>query len=74
VVVRYTEQFIALAEQVSGRQLDDLFQTWLYTAGKPATGPNGTDAAATRSTQAKPKSFDRITETHALLTATSLDD
>jgi aminopeptidase N len=31
-----TRQFTALAEQVSGRDLTDLFQTWLYTAGKPA--------------------------------------
>ena len=30
-----TPQFIALAEQISGQQLDDLFQTWLYTPGKP---------------------------------------
>jgi aminopeptidase N len=30
-----TEEFIALAERVSGRQLDDLFNTWVYTAGKP---------------------------------------
>ncbi|MFD5077236.1 M1 family metallopeptidase [Streptomyces sp. NPDC058371] len=27
--------FIALAEKISGQQLDDLFQTWLYTTGKP---------------------------------------
>ncbi len=64
-----TAQFIALAEKVSGTQLDDLFQTWLYTAGKPATGPNGV-AEATRSASVKPKSFDRIAETHDLLTAT----
>jgi len=31
-----TADFIALAEQVSGQQLDDLFQTWLFTPGKPA--------------------------------------
>ncbi|NUS28289.1 MAG: M1 family metallopeptidase [Streptomyces sp.] len=30
-----TADFIRLAEQVSGRQLDDLFQTWLFTTGKP---------------------------------------
>ncbi|MGL5865863.1 MAG: M1 family metallopeptidase, partial [Dermatophilaceae bacterium] len=30
-----TAQFVALAEKVSGQQLDGLFQTWLYTAGKP---------------------------------------
>ncbi|MFF0188017.1 M1 family metallopeptidase [Streptomyces sp. NPDC005244] len=31
-----TADFISLAERVSGRQLDDLFQTWLFTTGKPA--------------------------------------
>src|SRR3954451_11213699 len=31
-----TADFIALAEQVSGQQLDDFFDTWLYTKGKPA--------------------------------------
>ncbi|MCX4988300.1 MULTISPECIES: M1 family metallopeptidase [unclassified Streptomyces] len=31
-----TADFIALAERISGRQLDDLFQTWLFTTGKPA--------------------------------------
>jgi len=30
-----TDEFIALAEQVSGQQLDDLFATWLFTPGKP---------------------------------------
>ena len=30
-----TEQFIGVAEDVSGRQLDDFFETWLYTAAKP---------------------------------------
>lgn len=30
------DQFIALAEAESGQQLDELFQTWLYTSGKPA--------------------------------------
>lgn len=29
------KQFIALAEEVSGRQLDRLFQRWLYKRGKP---------------------------------------
>ncbi|MHA3702540.1 M1 family metallopeptidase [Jatrophihabitans sp. YIM 134969] len=32
-----TAQFIALAQQVSGRDLTDLFQTWLYTKSKPAS-------------------------------------
>ena len=30
-----TDAFIALAEQVSGQQLDDLFQTWLFEPQKP---------------------------------------
>ena len=31
-----TQEFVDLAEQWSGRQLDDLFQRWLYTPGKPS--------------------------------------
>ena len=31
-----TGEFVALAEQVSGRELDPLFQRWLYRPGKPA--------------------------------------
>lgn len=31
-----TDEFIALAERISGQQLDDLFETWLFTPGKPA--------------------------------------
>jgi aminopeptidase N len=64
-----TAQFIALAERISGQQLDDLFNTWLYTVGKPAVGPNGATAAA-RTAQVKPKSFDQIERTHELLAAT----
>jgi aminopeptidase N len=30
-----TEEFIAYAEQVAGRELDDFFATWLYTGAKP---------------------------------------
>jgi len=30
-----TGQFIALAERVSGEDLDELFETWLFTPGKP---------------------------------------
>ena len=30
-----TPEFIALAEQISGQQLDDLFDAWLFTAGRP---------------------------------------
>jgi hypothetical protein len=33
-----TAEFIELAERISGRQLDDLFQTWLFTRGRPDIG------------------------------------
>ncbi|MGI5162894.1 M1 family metallopeptidase [Spirillospora sp. CA-253888] len=32
-----TEEFIALAEKISGRQLDDFFRVWLYTPSKPTS-------------------------------------
>jgi aminopeptidase N len=32
-----TSQFIALAEQVSGQNLDNFFQIWLYDKSKPAS-------------------------------------
>jgi aminopeptidase N len=63
-------QFIALAEKISGKQLDDLFQTWLFTPGKPAVGPNGTSTLAAKAAAAKPRSFDEIQRTHALLDGT----
>jgi len=64
-----TDEFIALAEKISGKQLDSLFDTWLYTAGKPAVGPNGQSAAAARTASAKPRSYDKIEQTHDLLSA-----
>ncbi len=33
-----TQQFIGLAERISGMQLDDLFDEWLFTASKPDVG------------------------------------
>lgn len=36
-----TAQFQALAERVSGKQLDGLFRTWLFTAGKPSPAKVG---------------------------------
>ena len=33
-----TEQFIALAEQVSGQELDEFFKTWLFTPVSPRRG------------------------------------
>ena len=34
-----TEEFVRLAEKESGMDLDDLFETWLFTAEKPAGLP-----------------------------------
>jgi aminopeptidase N len=34
-----TPDFIALAERLSGSELDPLFTDWLYEAGKPETVP-----------------------------------
>jgi aminopeptidase N len=31
-----TADFVALAEEIGGTQLDGFFDTWLYTAGKPS--------------------------------------
>jgi aminopeptidase N len=43
-------QFIRLAERVSGEQLDDLFQAWLFTDSKPVLEA----AAAAQATAAAP--------------------
>ncbi len=43
-----TAQFIALAERISGQDLDALFRTWLFTPGRPdVTGPGIQARAAT---------------------------
>jgi aminopeptidase N len=42
-------QFIRLAERISGEQLDDLFQTWLFTGSRPAL-----EAAAAAQVAASP--------------------
>ncbi|WP_382307516.1 M1 family metallopeptidase [Herbiconiux sp. UC225_62] len=34
-----TEQFVDYAEQVSGQDLTALFDTWIYSTGKPAVAP-----------------------------------
>ena len=40
-----TEDFIALAEEVSGEQLDDFFDAWLFTPALPEM-PSARDASA----------------------------
>ncbi|MEV8503329.1 M1 family metallopeptidase [Actinoplanes sp. NPDC051475] len=56
-------QFIALSEKISGLQLDDLFQTWLYTPSKPVLASSFAKAAA----PVEPKSWATIKRTHELL-------
>jgi aminopeptidase N len=67
-----TADFVAFAEKISGQQLDELFQTWLFTPAKPATGPNevaGAARTAAAASTAEPKSYRKIQDTHALLAA-----
>jgi hypothetical protein len=45
-------EFIALAEQISGQDLDDLFQTWLFTPVKPVLDAAPFAAARTASAAA----------------------
>jgi hypothetical protein len=45
-----TSQFVALAERISGQQLDALFDAWLFTPGLPALAGATARAAASAST------------------------
>ncbi|GAB2995650.1 M1 family metallopeptidase [Saccharothrix stipae] len=62
-----TDEFIAFAERLSGKQLDELFQTWLFTPGKPAAAPGAGDFSARAAAVSEPKSFKKIQETRELL-------
>ncbi|MFC3984173.1 M1 family metallopeptidase [Streptosporangium jomthongense] len=56
------EDFVAYAGRLAGRPLDDLFRTWLFTAGKPASPPvaaNARSAAPTGPLQ-EPRSWKKI--------------
>jgi aminopeptidase N len=43
-----TPEFIALAEEISGQQLDALFDVWLFTGAKPALAATGQRATTQR--------------------------
>jgi aminopeptidase N len=58
-----TEQFTALAEKISGKDLDALFQAWLYTPSKPVLPAL---KAARNSSPSEPKSWPQIQQTHDL--------
>jgi aminopeptidase N len=47
-----TPEFIALAERISGQQLDKLFDVWLFTPGRPALDDTFSSAARTGKTSA----------------------
>ncbi|MGK5683298.1 M1 family metallopeptidase [Actinoplanes sp. URMC 104] len=59
-----TQQFIDLAEKISGENLDALFQAWLFTPSKPAV--TGATTLA-RTAPVAPKSWAKISQTHELL-------
>ena len=41
-----TDEFIALAEEISGKELGDLFESWLFTPGRPEVAESlGAEAA-----------------------------
>ncbi len=62
------EQFVALSERISGRQLDALFQTWLFTAGKPQVSQAlGVASSAARARVAAPASVAKIRQAHEAL-------
>ncbi|MCD5354800.1 M1 family metallopeptidase [Kineosporia mesophila] len=63
-----TDEFIALAEKISGQQLDDLFTTWLFTPERPDLTTGTTLArrstADTDTTPTRPKSWNKIQQVH----------
>ena len=60
------EQFIAVSERLAGRSLKSLFDTWLFTKGRPASAPGASPLDAFAS-PTEPPSFAEIQRTHALL-------
>ena len=64
-------QFQTLAEAISGRDLDAVFTTWLYTPSKPTLGLAGAANArsAVAGVAAEPKSYRKINAVHQDLAA-----
>ncbi|ONI73234.1 peptidase [Actinosynnema sp. ALI-1.44] len=66
------EEFIGLAERISGKPLFALFQTWLFTKGKPAPEDLGNAAFSARSAKAAtpPKAIEKLDLTRDTLART----
>ena len=62
-----TDEFVVLAEKISGMQLDDLFTTWLFTPSRPSLGQPSAFSAQAKAAPTQPKSWAQIQESHALL-------
>ena len=59
-----TAEFVQLAEAISHQQLDDLFQTWLFTPGRPEVATaTATAAAGSAETTARLKAVLRRADT-----------
>ena len=56
-----TDEFVQLAENISDQELDDLFETWLFTPGRPDV------ASATATPAAAGESADRTARLEAAL-------
>src|SRR5690606_25980513 len=62
------EEFIALSEQVSGKDLGELYDTWLYSQGRPPEVPGAEDSPATlKSAPDEPDSWQVIQRNRELL-------
>ncbi|WAP59218.1 M1 family metallopeptidase [Streptomyces sp. S465] len=57
--------FVTYAEKVSGKPLASLFDTWLFTPGKPAAAQARAAELSPAKAPARPKSWQRIQDTHS---------
>ncbi|WP_249044441.1 M1 family metallopeptidase [Crossiella equi] len=62
------EQFKALAEVLSGKKLDEVFNTWVFSKGKPKLAPELSAQGGARSVKAKePKDFKKAIQNQQIL-------
>ena len=58
-------QFMVLAEQISGQQLDGLFDTWLFTAGKPELAESAVSTKTANRGAAAKAAWHSLTRIHS---------